>query len=343
MDAGRETVLVTGIGFVGTYIVAQLLAEGYRVRGTARGDSLASLKSSIVGQNPSFEAIQVDDIAEGDLSDVLEGVRYVIHTASPLAGHATPADGLKSAVRGTLNVLEQAEKAGISKIVLTSSWATTMNPTLDKMYKGEILSRDDWGTAMEEEVLSGKHDALWNYLASKILAERAAWAFAESHPSIDLTTINPPFIYGPRHPDFPAPTKRRIGGNLFINSLIDGEPGRPLGPQLAPFYCDVRDVARAHVRSLAAPRGSTDGIQKRFLICGGTFTWKEAVEYLALARPGLKGRLPNVENAPPLPGPPSTTDVSPARKILGLEDYIPWKKTVEDTLDWILVAEKKWK
>ncbi|KAJ7679295.1 hypothetical protein DFH06DRAFT_1033040 [Mycena polygramma] len=343
MDAGRGTALVTGIGFVGTYVVAQLLAEGYRVRGTARGASLVALKTSIVGQNPNFEAIQVDDIAESDLSDALKGVHYVIHTASPLSGHATPADGLKSAVRGTLNVLEQAEKVGISKIVLTSSWATTMDPTLDKMYKGEILSQNNWGTATEEEVLSGKHDALWNYLASKILAERAAWAFAESHPSIDLTTINPPFIYGPRHPDFPAPTKRRIGCNLFINSLIDGKPGRPLGPQLAPFFCDVRDVARAHVRSLAAPRASTDGVRKRFLICGGTFTWKEAVEYLALARPELKGRLPSVENAPPLPGSPSTTDVFPAKNILGLDNYISWKKTVEDTLDWVLVTEKEWK
>jgi hypothetical protein len=36
------------------------------------------------------------------------------------------------------------------------------------------------------------------YRASKTLAERAAWEFVETHqPAWDLTTINPPFVYGP--------------------------------------------------------------------------------------------------------------------------------------------------
>jgi nucleoside-diphosphate-sugar epimerase len=48
--------------------------------------------------------------------------------------------------------------------------------------------RLDWGTATEEELLTGNNNAVWNYLATKILAERAAWEFAESHPSVDLTT-----------------------------------------------------------------------------------------------------------------------------------------------------------
>jgi hypothetical protein len=29
---------------------------------------------------------------------------------------------------------------------------------------------------------------MWVYVASKILAERAAWAFAEQNPSLDLAT-----------------------------------------------------------------------------------------------------------------------------------------------------------
>ncbi|KAJ7759449.1 hypothetical protein DFH07DRAFT_958049 [Mycena maculata] len=48
---------------------------------------------------------------------------------------------------------------------------------------------------------------LWNYLATKILAEAAAWKFADDHPSVDLTTINPPFTYCPLHPAFPIAGK----------------------------------------------------------------------------------------------------------------------------------------
>ncbi len=70
-------------------------------------------------------------------------VKFIIHTASPLAGKASPQetlqvriyslfDGillnpLKTAKNGTLNVLASALKAGVSKIVLTSSWGTTLD------------------------------------------------------------------------------------------------------------------------------------------------------------------------------------------------------------------------
>lgn len=127
----------------------------------------------------------------------------------------------------------------------------------------------------------------------------------------------------------------------MVYALIAGEPGRALTPQLAPFYCDVRDVAVAHVLSLKA--NPIPNEKKRLLVTGGTFTWKEAVEYLSVARPDLKGRLPSLDTAKALPGPLSTTDVSPAKTIIGLQDYIPWQKCVIDTLDALLAVEKEWK
>lgn len=127
----------------------------------------------------------------------------------------------------------------------------------------------------------------------------------------------------------------------MVCALIAGEPGRALPPQFAPFYCDIRDVARAHVQSLKAAK-SESGEKKRFLISGGAFTWAAAVEYLAAARPDLKERLPSTGDAKALPGPLSTTDVSPAKALLGIDEYIPWEKSVCDALDRFLVAEKEW-
>lgn len=156
---------------------------------------------------------------------------------------------------------------------------------------------------------------------------------------VKLFSVNPPFIYGPLHPDFPTPEKTRLGANAMVYSLIAGATERPLPPQLAPFYCDVRDVARAHVRSLKADKSKD---QKRFLISGGSFTWKAAAEHLALVRPELKPRLPSTQDAKLLPGPLATTDVSPAQAALGIDEYIPWEKSVCDAVDSFLVAEKQW-
>ncbi|KAJ7813126.1 NAD-P-binding protein [Mycena olivaceomarginata] len=312
MPSSEEIVLVTGVtGFIASHIAKELLEDGFIVRGTARGDKFAELKSqAAVAKNPRFQAIEVKDIATDDLTDALKDVKYVIHTASPIAGRATPEEGLKAALQGTLNVLEQADKVGISKVVLTSSWATTMDPSLEKMFQGGVLTAKDWGTVSKEELLNGNNSPLWNYLATKILSESAAWDFAKAHPSIDLATVNPPFVYGPPAPGFLKLDVTRLGSNGMMYALIAGEPGRDFFPQMAPFYCDVRDVARAHD-------------QKRFLLSGGTFTWKEAAEYLESARPDLKDRLPSMASATPLPGTLSTTDVSLAKNILGLDKYIP--------------------
>lgn len=45
----------------------------------------------------------------------------------------------------------------------------------------------DWGD-VTEEVITGSHDPLWVYIASKTLAERAVWTYAEENPSLDVAT-----------------------------------------------------------------------------------------------------------------------------------------------------------
>ena len=106
--------------------------------------------------------MQIDDIVSGDFTAALKGktspslvldycssgslsidVSAVIHLASPLAGRETPEAGLnvrpqglayerkltelQSALEGTLNILRQSVTAGVHKVVLTSSWATTLD------------------------------------------------------------------------------------------------------------------------------------------------------------------------------------------------------------------------
>jgi nucleoside-diphosphate-sugar epimerase len=62
--------------------------------------------------------------------EAFKDVSAVIHSASPLAGRTATLDEiLTTAVEGTLNVVRQAQQAGIKRIVVTSSIASVKNPT----------------------------------------------------------------------------------------------------------------------------------------------------------------------------------------------------------------------
>ncbi|RDB30855.1 hypothetical protein Hypma_005979 [Hypsizygus marmoreus] len=330
-----STVLVTGIsGFVGSYVVLELLKQGYTVRGTVRLARLPAFQASALADKITL--VPIDDVATGDFSEALKGVDAVIHVAAPLAGKAAPGEALQSAMEGTLNVLRQAVDAGIHKVVLTSSWGTTLDPSLEQSYEDKTFTSSDWGRATPEEVVSGKNNPMWVYLATKILAEKAAWEFADAHPELNLCTINPPFIYGPFAPGFPPPSNpQALGTNGLLYVPLTGvypPPGFP------PFFCDVRDVARAHVAALAK-----GGRGKRYLVSGGKFTWADAVAFIAREVPEVAGRLPEA------PGEGSKVklqlvdqermgsgriDVSEAERDLGMGvgEYVKWEKTVVETV-----------
>jgi nucleoside-diphosphate-sugar epimerase len=105
---------------------------------------------------------------------------------------------------------------------------------------------------------------------------------------------------------------------------------------------DVRDVARAAVLSLKT-QPPQPGERRRILLWGGTFTWKQAVKHIAAAKPELKARLvdrgePSAEQEAQAAG----VDTSKAGEVLGLNEFIGWKQTVEDTVDSLLKREPTW-
>ncbi|TFK54316.1 NAD(P)-binding protein [Heliocybe sulcata] len=348
MSSEQQLVLLTGISaFIGSQVAEQLLNAGYRVRGTIRQGKLQAFQQAYEKKYPgsdSIELVVVDDIAKGDLSAALKGVDAVIHVASPLAGRASAEQTLDDATEGTLNVLRQATAAGVSKVVVTASWGTAVTPGSSESWEGITINQNSWGKTTREQALAKGDDVMYVYLASKILAEKAAWGYAQSHPELDLSTINPPFVYGPWPSGLPIPAPSALGTNGFIYQLIAGKSGRPLPSQLppGPTYVDVRDVARAHVAALKVPP-NRELYKKRFLLTPGVMLWYDAVKHLAQARPELQDRLPALPEKLELPGPISETDVTPAKEELGIVEYVPWTKTLEDTVDWLLEAEKSWK
>jgi nucleoside-diphosphate-sugar epimerase len=325
----KQLVLVTGVtGFIAGQIFQQLLAAGYRVRGTARGSKFQRLNSLNI---PDAEFVEVANLADGDLTEALKGVDVVMHTAAPLPGQQSAEDLLKSAVDGTLNIVKQANKAGIKKIVVTETFGNTLHPSLAPGFAGINITDSEWGATSKEDFLKNADNAFYAYFAAKNLAERALWEYAVQNPHLDIATILPGFVFGPWSDLLPKPTStKEFGTNYFPYIVFNG--GIP--PVAPPFVVDVRDVALAHVRALGLDpvASGTAPSEKRFLVNGGNLTWREAAEHISKVRPE-KAKPAPLDSFPELPGVVSTLDTTRAKEVLKITEFIDPKQTIVDVAD----------
>ncbi|KAI9065330.1 NAD-P-binding protein [Trametes sanguinea] len=328
---------VTGInGFLGAHIVDQLVKSNYRVRGTVRSARLDFVRQSNTIYGSDVEVIAVDDLAFGDFTEALKGVDGVIHAAAPLIGRESPEKALETSIEGALNILRQAEKAGIKRFVLVSSLLavkTIGDPA-------PVYTDEDWVETSREKALAS-NDPTFVYISEKVLAEQAVWEFAEKHPNIDVTVVNPPFFLGPFAPNFRF-TEGRIGEmstNVLAYTLLS-PTGKPFIPLMLTI--DVRDVARATVNGLTSPLTSEVGRRKRLLFLPHVVSWKDCAAYIAQERPELRDRVskPALEGEFPDAPPKGPVDNSRAVEVLKLGELNDWKTTLLAAVDSIVEAEK---
>ncbi|RRR85824.1 NAD-dependent epimerase/dehydratase family protein [Streptomyces sp. RP5T] len=249
----RGTVLVTGgTGLVGSHSIARLITEGYRTRVTLREPAqrdriLAALQRAGTDPGGRLEFAVADLGAEHGWAEAMDGVDHVLHHASPFP--VTPPETEDEVIRpardGALRVLAAARAAGIGRVVMTSSFAAvgyTLKP--DNHY-----SETDW-TDPDTPGLPAYHK-------SKVLAERAAWDYVDSHGDIELTVINPTGIFGPR-------LSERASGSLgLVENMLSGR--MPVVPLMYFGVVDVRDVVDLHLRAMVHPKAAGE----RFLAVGG--------------------------------------------------------------------------
>ena len=233
----KKQVLVTGIsGYVGQHVAAELLKAGYHVRGSVRSleksnTTLAALANVAPVENLSF--VKADLLSNQGWDDAVDGCTFVMHVASPfyLAEPKNENDMITPAVEGTKRVIGAALRAGIQRVVLTSSVVamTTGKPS-------GTYGPDEWVDVNAN---------IGAYAKSKALAEKAAWELVDG-TSTELVCLNPGFILGP---SLGAPGDGQ--SVAMIRDLIGGK--MPMIPDVAMGMVDVRDVARLHVAALTAP------------------------------------------------------------------------------------------
>jgi dihydroflavonol-4-reductase len=135
-------------------------------------------------------------------------------------------------VEGTGRVVRAAQRAGVRRLVLTSS--------IVAMVAGKDSGRygpDSW---------SDTSARIGAYAKSKTLAERAAWDINRDG-EMELVVINPGGVFGPS-----LGAKADGQSVAMISDMIAGK--MPMIPDVAMGMVDVRDVAVLHVAALTAPR-----------------------------------------------------------------------------------------
>lgn len=265
-----KTVVVTGAtGFIAAHVIARLLATGHRVRGTVRSlakplDFLQNLPGAS-GPGGRLELVEADLLAPAEtFLPIVRGADAVLHLASPYVLHVKDAqkDLVDPALRGTTSVLEAcAHTPSVKRVVVTSSMAAVT----DQPDSSRVLTESDWN---ERSSLSRNP-----YFYSKVVAERAAWEFMSSaNRHFDLVVINPFLVIGPS-----LTPGTNTSNQMFADLFAGTYPGIL---DLTFSFVDVRDVADAHLRALAAPTASG-----RYLCAGETISMRDVVELLAKNAP----------------------------------------------------------
>lgn len=257
------TTLVTGAtGFVGSHVARQLVAAGHSVRILVRKNSNVR----------PLDGLPVER-AEGDLRDAasiesaMQGVRRVFHVAADYRLWArNPEEIYCTNVDGTRLLLECAQRAGVERIVYTSTVATVAVPT-------------DESALPNEETRSTVDQMIGHYKRSKFLAEQEALKAASA--GVPIVIVNPTAPVGPG--DWkPTPT-----GRIIVDFLNGKMPAYvDTGLNVVP----VEDVAAGHL--LAAEKGR---VGERYILGGRNMTLKQILDALAkiAGRPAPRVKMPH--------------------------------------------------
>src|SRR3954454_15396634 len=232
--------LVTGAtGFVGLHVAREL---------AGRGDDLRLLVRKESNTKP-LEGVEYER-AIGDVTDrdsvrrAMKGVDRVFHVAGTTSMRSRARDRVFEVnVEGTRNVMDEAMRADVSRVVFTSS-----SSAVGTAKRGETIDEEQPFTLGRLGIayINSKHEA-------ELIATRAA---AKGFPTV---VVNPSFVLGPDDPN-PSGTSNALVRRLLLRRI----PGYLDG---AINIVDVRDVARGHV--LADERGD---MAERYLLTGRNFT-----------------------------------------------------------------------
>jgi UDP-glucose 4-epimerase len=296
-------VCVTGAaGFIGGHVSEALLREGHDVVGLDDFSSGKRETAALLTRHPRFTLVEGSVADRPTTRRAIEGSTWVFHLAAipsvPLS-MAEPERTNAVNVAGTVNVLEAARAAAVSRVVLACSCAA-------------------YGDGPEQP----KHEGLAPrpmspYAAQKVACELYAQTYTRAYglPCVALRFFN---VYGPRQDpksEYAAAIPR------FTTRLLAGQ--RPIvfgdGLQTRDFV-HVADVVRANLLAATSEKAPGEVIN---VASGHSSSLLDLIATLKRVIGGSAARI-DPEHQAPRAGDlrESSADISRARALLGYEPRV---------------------
>ena len=240
-------VLVTGgAGLVGKELIAQLLAQGKKVRAIYNKTPLAEFNSA------ALEQLQCNILDVVGLEEAMKDIEQVYHCAAIVTFNPRrKMEMFKINIEGTANVVNAALEAGIKKMVHVSSVAA-----LGALREDEVINETmNW----TEETSNSR------YGQSKYLAELEVWRGIGE--GLNAVMVNPTIILG-------AGDWNSGSSHIFKNVYnefpwyTDGIRG----------FVDVRDVVSAMIQLM-----ESDITAQRFIVSAENRSFREIFSLIAKA------------------------------------------------------------
>jgi dihydroflavonol-4-reductase len=311
-----KTLVTGGNGFLGSAVVRLLAARGDALRLTRRRRSrLENL------EDVEHESVQCDVLDRAAVRRALKGVDRVFHLAGLVSMRPEDSERLFEVnVGGTRLVLEECLRAGVERVVYTSS-------------VGAIGPAPEGGATDERQVFTAGHLGI-PYINSKHEAEGEAYHLAAR--GLPVVIVNPAYVFG-RGDVYGRATS--IVRRFMLGRIPAFVPG-------ALNVVDVQDVARGHL--LADERGA---VGERYILGNRNYTLDRLFADLSRLTgadppalrlsPGVALRLAQAAGER---GPISVQEVrlasqwwtyknTKAKRELGFRPS-PHEDTIEATVDW---------
>ena len=240
-------VLVTGAtGFIGGNLARELWRRGEDVRALVRPGS-----NRLTIEDTGIIPVEGDILDRESVDRAVQGCEAVFHVAAAYTFWSRdPARVSRTNVEGTVNVLNAARQAGVSRTVYTSTVSTIGLPK---------AGLGDERTPVDAKTLHG------HYKRSKLQAEREALAMAAD--GMPVVVVNPTAPVGPWDVK-PTPT-----GRIVLDFLRRRVPAYlKTGMNLV----DVADVVDGHI--LALEKGKPG---ERYILGNRNVSLKEIFDMLS--------------------------------------------------------------
>ncbi|PKS07163.1 hypothetical protein jhhlp_005763 [Lomentospora prolificans] len=270
--------LVTGVnGLIASHVADQLLAAGYRVRGTVRDISrcewLTQLFEARYGCN-RFGLVQLNDFgAEGAWEVALQGVSGVASVASPTYLEVDDVDCTVAAeLKWFYALLSAAKKtSSVKSFSFTSSiWAAyTPNPNVPGVVT-ENTWNDEAVARAADRTLTADEKGLAPFMAVKVKVEKGCWEWIEREkPRFTFNAILADTVLGP----ILAPEFQQGSTSGMLLRLFEGKDYEIIHKILPQWFVDSRDTGRLHL--VALTDSSVD--RQRLFACAERYSWFQIV------------------------------------------------------------------